>query len=90
MVEQKAHRRCSRCGKTKDIDYFTRASLPSTTIKTFKSCNACTRYRFLYRHKKSSIENRSKKIQCECGCMIAKAHISCHKKTKKHSRLMKQ
>lgn len=88
MVEQKAMRRCSRCRKTKDIEYFTRLSLISNRINEFKSCNSCARYRFIYRNKKTSKENRSNKIKCECGSMITKAHISSHKKTKRHLKKM--
>ena len=33
---------------------------------------------------------RLEKIQCECGCMVAKMHLGTHQKTMKHSRLLKQ
>ena len=32
----------------------------------------------------------SHKIQCECGCMVTRKHISTHRKTQKHKLLMSQ
>lgn len=88
MANKKAMLRCSRCRQTKDTDYFTRLSLITDKIKTFKSCNACAKYRFIYRNQKTAKKSRSTRIECECGCMITKAHISTHRRTKKHLRLI--
>jgi len=35
-------------------------------------------------------EWKSKKITCECGCLITQSHINRHKKSNKHLELMKQ
>ena len=34
-------------------------------------------------------EWKSKKVTCECGCLITRSHINRHKKSKKHLELMK-
>ena len=42
-----------------------------------------------YHENKETIQIRQKeKMQCECGCMIARSDIAKHKKTKKHIDLM--
>lgn len=47
-------------------------------------------YNKQYREKnEQQLKQKAKEqIECECGCMISRSHISCHKKTKKHSKLM--
>ena len=43
-----------------------------------------------YEEKKEEIsEKRKEIIECECGCLIQKHHLSQHKKTIKHSELLK-
>lgn len=88
MSNCKAMQRCGRCRKTKDTDYFTRLSIRTDEIKLFKSCNACEKYRFIYRNKESTRKARSKRVQCECGSVVTQSHLSTHKKTNKHLRLM--
>lgn len=33
-------------------------------------------------------QKANEKIECECGCMISRSHISCHIKTTKHIKRM--
>ena len=45
----------------------------------------------LSQERKEEIKNHKKeKINCECGCTVARSDISKHKKTQKHIELMKQ
>jgi len=38
-----------------------------------------------YTNNKDKIrENKTKKVTCECGCIVSKGNLSIHKKTKKH------
>jgi len=34
--------------------------------------------------RKRTVEKRKKKVTCECGCVVSKAYLSTHKKSKKH------
>lgn len=50
--------------------------------KTFKEYYQDPEFR--ERHKKYMLT----KVKCDCGCDIARNHMSHHKKTKKHQRLL--
>ena len=39
---------------------------------------------------KQRAEKLNEKIKCECGCMIGFQHLSNHKKSKKHLKLMEK
>ena len=47
------------------------------------------RYKKYYEvNREQILERANQKIECECGCMISRAHIPRHRKTKKHIDLM--
>ncbi len=41
-------------------------------------------------YRESHKDYRAEKIPCECGVMIGRTHISTHRKTKRHIKLMQQ
>jgi len=44
-----------------------------------------------YEKNKDKIKEKLfKKVECECGCMVSKTHLSRHKKTDKHLNIMKR
>tara|TARA_R110000782_G_scaffold18587_1_gene50995 strand:+ start:1265 stop:1519 length:255 start_codon:yes stop_codon:yes gene_type:complete len=52
--------------------------------KTIVECDNNNEYQLRYYHL-----NKGKKVVCECGCEIEKFQLSNHKKTKKHTLILK-
>ena len=43
---------------------------------------------YYYKHRESLLRNLQSHITCKCGCTITKGNLSCHRKTKKHQKLL--
>jgi hypothetical protein len=92
---------CRKCGFTKKLDEFEKDGKykykdGTVKIKYKSDCKECRKgcrneyYVQKYEENKEEINAKRREIlECECGCLIQKKHLSQHKKTIKHSELLK-
>ncbi len=92
---------CRECGYTKTVNEFEKDGKykykdGTVKIKYKLDCKECRKgcrkeyYGQKYDENKKEIsEKRNEIVECECGCLIQKHYLSKHKKTVKHSDLLK-